>query len=98
MRKSILACAILMIGAAAFAEPKPAKYELAEPLKIGGEGGWDYVTLDDPGLMLYVTRSTHTQVIDTSSGKPVADIAPNGRSHGVALVPKLNRGFISDGK
>jgi DNA-binding beta-propeller fold protein YncE len=36
-------------------------------------------------------------VIDTDSGKTVADIPGQKRAHGVALVAKAGRGFISDG-
>jgi DNA-binding beta-propeller fold protein YncE len=36
-------------------------------------------------------------VIDTDSGKTVADIPGQKRAHGVALVAKDGRGFISDG-
>jgi DNA-binding beta-propeller fold protein YncE len=73
-------------------------YKEAASLKIGGEGGWDYVTLDVAGRHLYVTRSTHTMIVDVSTGRPVADIPGMRRAHGVALVPKTGRGFISDGK
>ena len=73
-------------------------YKLAAPLKVGGAGGWDYVTLDPAGRLLYVTRSTHTMVVDVSTGKPIADIPGMRRAHGVALVPEAGRGFISDGK
>jgi DNA-binding beta-propeller fold protein YncE len=73
-------------------------YELAASLKVGGEGGWDYVTLNRDGQLLYVTRSTHTMVVNVSTGKTVADIPGTRRAHGVALVPEAGRGFISDGK
>jgi DNA-binding beta-propeller fold protein YncE len=73
-------------------------YKLAASLKVGGEGGWDYVTLDPAGRLLYVTRSTHTMVVDVSTGRPVADIPGMRLAHGVALVPEAGRGFISDGK
>jgi DNA-binding beta-propeller fold protein YncE len=63
----------------------------------GGEGGWDYVTVDASGHRLFVTRATHTQAVDTRSGELLADIPGQVRSHGVALVPRLNRGFITDG-
>ncbi len=64
---------------------------------VGGEGGWDYVTVDPDSHHLYVTRSTHTLVIDSDTGKTLADISGQKRSHGVALVPEVGRGFISDG-
>ena len=47
--------------------------------------------------MLYVTRTTHTMAVDVADGKIIADIGGQQRAHGVALVPEVNRGFISDG-
>jgi DNA-binding beta-propeller fold protein YncE len=73
-------------------------YKLTAYLKVGGRGGWDYVTLDPTDRRLYVTRSTHTMVVDVASGRPIADIPDMQLAHGVALVPKAGRGFISDGK
>lgn len=64
---------------------------------IGGDGGWDYVTMDAKTHRLYVPRSTHTMVIDAESGTTIADIPGQKRNHGVALVPSTGRGFISDG-
>ena len=70
---------------------------VVQTFQIGGEGSWDYVTIDAPNHRLFVTRATHTQAIDTDSGKVLGDIPGQVRSHGVAIVPKLNRGFITDG-
>lgn len=64
---------------------------------IGGEGSWDYVTVDAPGHRLFVTRTTHTMVIDSESGKLLGDITGQKGSHGVAIVAKVGRGFITDG-
>jgi hypothetical protein len=64
---------------------------------IGGDGGWDYVTVDAANHRLYIPRSTHTMVVDADSGKTIADIPGQKHNHGVALVPEAGRGFISDG-
>ena len=72
-------------------------WAVVQTFHIGGEGSWDYVTIDAPGHRLFVTRATHTQAIDTDSGKVLGDIPGQVRSHGVAIVPRLNRGFITDG-
>ena len=64
---------------------------------IGGDGGWDYVTMDAQNHRLYIPRSTHTMVVDADSGKTLADIPGQKHNHGVALVPDAGRGFISDG-
>ena len=74
-----------------------ASWEVEKTFHIGGEGGWDYVTVDAKNHRLYVPRSTHTMVIDADSGKSVADIPGQKHNHGVALVPAVGRGFITDG-
>ena len=89
---SIAATLICMLPLAAHAQ-----WQVSNTFHPGGDGGWDYVTVDAPNHRLFVTRATHTQAIDTITGKVLADIPGQIRSHGVALVPKLNRGFITDG-
>lgn len=74
-----------------------AKWDVTRTMHIGGEGGWDYVTVDQQNQRLFVTRSTHTQVIDGQTGKVLGDIPGQIRSHGTAIVPAANRGFITDG-
>lgn len=74
-----------------------ANWSVTRTMHIGGEGGWDYVTVDSASNRVFVTRSTHTLVIDGNSGKLLGDIPGQIRSHGTALVPELNRGFITDG-
>ena len=102
MKKSSLLFSVLlfvvafMAGVAIAADA--AAYKLSSAFKVGGEGGWDYATLSADGRLLYVTRTTHTMVLDASTGKTVADIGGQQRSHGVALVSDAGRGFISDGE
>jgi hypothetical protein len=72
-------------------------WAIEKTFHIGGDGGWDYVTMDAKNHRLYVPRSTHTMVIDADSGKTLADIPGQKHNHGVALVPEAGRGFISDG-
>jgi DNA-binding beta-propeller fold protein YncE len=72
-------------------------WHVLKTFAVGGDGGWDYITMDPATQRLYVTRSTHTMVIDAKTGSTIADIAGQKRSHGVALVPGNGRGFISDG-
>lgn len=73
------------------------QWNVTKTLRVGGEGGWDYVTVDAPSHRLFVTRSTHTMVIDSETGKTLGDIPGQKRSHGTAIVPAVGRGFITDG-
>jgi DNA-binding beta-propeller fold protein YncE len=72
-------------------------WEVEKILKIGGEGAWDYLTVDPDTHRLFVPRTTHTMVIDADSGKILGDIPGQKVAHGVAIVPEVRRGFISDG-
>ena len=78
--------------------PDSGPYKVAEIFKVGGAGGWDYVTVDPEHKHLYLPRTTHTMVLDAATGKSVADIPGQTGNHGVALVPGAGRGFITDGK
>ena len=74
-----------------------SKWVVEKTFHVGGEGGWDYITVDSANHRLYVPRSTHTMVIDADSGKTIGDIPGQKHNHGVAVVPEAGRGFISDG-
>jgi DNA-binding beta-propeller fold protein YncE len=72
-------------------------WQVVKTFQIGGQGGWDYLTVDPQTHRLYVPRTTHTMVIDAESGKTIADIPGQKNAHGVAIAPAAGRGFISDG-
>lgn len=88
----------LCLATAAAAIAATPTYAVDKVWHVAGTGGWDYATLNAAGTRLYLPRVTHTQVLDTQSGRVVADIPGNHHGHGVALVPDVNRGFITDGK
>lgn len=66
--------------------------------KLGGEGGWDYLTIDPAARHLFISRATHVMVIDADSGKSVGDIPDTPGVHGIALAPEFGRGFTSNGR
>jgi DNA-binding beta-propeller fold protein YncE len=73
-------------------------YNIIKWLPVGGEGSWDYLTVDEAARRLYISRSTHVMVIDIDTDKVVGDIPNTAGVHGIAVAPELNRGFTSDGK
>lgn len=86
-----------IVAALAAVSASAQSWQVQQTFHVGGDGGWDYVTVDAPNHRLFVTRSSHTIAVDAVSGKLLGDVPGQQRSHGVALVPKLNRGFITDG-
>lgn len=73
-------------------------YHVIKTYTLGGEGGWDYLTLDGASRHLYISRATHVIVIDADSGKAVGDIADTPGVHGIALDTGAGRGFVSNGR
>ena len=73
-------------------------FHIIKRLKVGGEGGWDYLTVDGAGRRLYISRSTHVMVIDLETGTVAGDIPNTSGVHGIAVAQELNRGFTSNGK
>jgi DNA-binding beta-propeller fold protein YncE len=96
MRTVVMSLALLPLACSlsAFAQ---ANWDVDRTIHVGGEGGWDYLTVDPKSHRLFVPRSTHTLVIDADSGKVLGDIPGQKTAHGVAIVPALGRGFITDG-
>jgi len=90
----LLLVAALLLSSPAFAQKQ---YKLVDTVKLGGEGGWDYLTYEQGSHRLFITRGTHVMVIDTNSMKQIGDIPDLNGIHGVALVPALNKGFVSNG-
>src|SRR5436190_10744544 len=70
-------------------------YHVVKQTLLGGEGGWDYVTVDPDAHRVYVPRGTHVMVLDETTHKVVADIPGMRGIHGVAVVPAANRGFVT---
>ena len=89
-----LAAALLAVATSSGAQ---ANKSVVDTWHIGGEGSWDYVTVDSSTHRVFITRGTHTQILNGATGKILGDIPGQIRSHGVALAPSANRGFITDG-
>ncbi len=88
---------ILALAATSFAVSAPG-YKVSATYKIGGDGGWDYLTTDASARRLYISRGTHVIVLDLDSGKTVGDIPDTPGVHGIALAPELGKGFTSNGR
>ena len=74
------------------------RYKVVQTLRVGGDGGWDYLTVDPAARRLYVTRGTRVMVFDADTLAAVGEIPNTAGVHGVALAPELGRGFASNGK
>ena len=83
-----------MVAAAFAAEG----YKVISKIKIGGNGGWDYVAMDSANRRLYVSHGTSVEVVDPDAGKVVGTISELHGVHGIAIATDLNKGFITNGQ
>src|SRR5215472_226285 len=90
-----LAAWIFLVPGVHAAEEASSGFRLLKTIPVGGEGGWDYLTMDSTAHRLYISRGTRVQVVDVDEGKVVGEIAKTEGVHGIALVPHRHRGFTS---
>ena len=75
-----------------------APYQVVDHWKVGGTGGWDYLTDDALQHRLYVSHNSRVEVLDTETGKVIGAITGLKSTHGIALDPDGKTGYISDGQ
>ena len=98
MMRHALAVATIACLAVASGKAQDGPYHFAKEIVIGGDGGWDYLSVDPAAHRLYVSHGTHVVVIDTQAGKVVGDIPDTPGVHGFAIASDLGRGFSSNGR
>jgi DNA-binding beta-propeller fold protein YncE len=72
-------------------------YRFLKEIPVGGDGGWDYASVEAASRRLYVTHATKVVVVDLDQDTVVGEITDTPGVHGFALAPDLNRGFSSNG-
>ena len=92
MGKRLLAVLFFFCVTALADEP----YKFLSQIPIGGEGGWDILTIE--ANRLYLSHATKVVVVDLEKNAVVGEIADTPGVHGFVAVPELNRGFSSNGR
>jgi DNA-binding beta-propeller fold protein YncE len=90
-----LAAFTLALPFAALAQSGP--YKVLNTVKVGGDGGFDYVTADPDARTLYVARSGpagHIGVFDLDTLKQVGNI-PDTSGHGAMVDTSTGHGFAT---
>jgi YVTN family beta-propeller protein len=85
-------------GGATPAANAQAGYHVTNKYTIGGDAGWDYITIDPDARRLYVTHYQRIEVLDADTGKSLGQITDTPGAHGIALVKSLAKGFTTNGK
>ncbi len=73
-------------------------YVLDKKISLPGDGGYDYLFIDQQNRKLYVSHGTAVHVINLDTEELIGTIDKMLGNHGIAVAPSINKGFISDGK
>jgi DNA-binding beta-propeller fold protein YncE len=98
MRHLTAVVAIVGLAAAASVHGQDGPYRFAREIAVGGEGGWDYLSIDPGAHRLYVSHATKIVAIDTQTNAVVGEIPDTPGVHGFAVAADLGRGFSSNGR
>jgi len=95
----LVGCLVVITGSAPTARGNSASgYHLMKKITLGGDGGWDCLSVDTQGRRLFISRSSHVMVVDEDSGKVIGDIANTTGVHGIAVVSEVGKGYTSNGR
>src|SRR3984957_15016628 len=88
---AVLAITFLSLYPAVFhAAPQASGYRVIRTIHLGGEGNWDYVTVDSDARHIYIPRSTHIMVLDEDTGKLLPDIPGMNHTHGESVITEMH--------
>ena len=73
-------------------------YHFIKEISIGGEGGWDLMTVDSAAQRLYVSHMSQIVVVGLKDDKVVGAITNTPGVHGIAIAPELGLGITSNGR
>jgi DNA-binding beta-propeller fold protein YncE len=97
MKKYYMLAAILFtVGIASYAQ-KNSAYHISASFPIKSGGGYDYLTVDPASEKLYVSHGSQVNVLNKITGDSIGVIKTEKDVHGIALVPALGKGYISNG-
>lgn len=80
------------------AQTQESDYKIAKTIQLTGDGGWDYLSIDEVNQKLFVSHSTQVNVVDLKTGVQVAVIPETSGVHGIAVANDLSKAFISCGR
>lgn len=76
-----------------------SQYKIVNKIKLEGDEGWDYLTVDSTTNRLYVSHGDKVQIVDLNQdNKVIGTINGLKHVHGIALADDLGKGYISSGE
>lgn len=95
--KTIFIAILFSLSVATFGRAEEP-YHFIREIPVGGDGGWDDLTVDSAAHRLYVSHGTKVMVIDLANNAVIGEVTNTPGVHAIAVAPEINRGFTSHGR
>jgi len=92
---TLLSAALIMSSSCVIAQ---SNYRAGNKIHVEGDGGWDYLNVDEISGRIFVSHGTVAQAIDIKTGKLAGTLPDTKGIHGIAIANDLNKGFTSNGR
>lgn len=74
-----------------------AQTTLIKKTVVGGDGGWDYLSVSSDDRHLYLSHSSQVEVLNVDTHEKIGIIPDTKGVHGIVAIPKLGKGFVTCG-
>ncbi len=101
MKKQTLFSAIMIVMVCMMfqnVQAQKPEYKVAKTIQLTGDGGWDYLSVDEANQNLFVSHSSQVNVVNLKTSAEIAVIPETSGVHGIAVANDLNKAFISCGR
>ncbi|HZT21619.1 MAG TPA: YncE family protein, partial [Verrucomicrobiae bacterium] len=89
---------LIPLAFVALTVPADGLYHFLKEIPVGGNGFWDYLSVDPEAHRLYVSHGTEIVVIDLNNDQIIGAITNTPGVHGIAIADNLGLGVTSIGR
>src|ERR1700712_3364771 len=91
-------CLVLFLWKEVLNAQSAVIYSFEKSISLPGDGGYDYLSIDEVNRHLFVSHGTSVNIIDLNTGKAIGSVDNMKGVHGIAIDNEVNKGFITDGR
>ncbi len=74
-----------------------AQTSLVKKTVVGGQGGWDYLSISSEDRHVYLSHGSQVEVLNADTHEKIGVISEAKGVHGIVALPALGKGFITCG-
>lgn len=88
---------LLIVTISTYSQNNQSGIKLIKKTVIGGDGGWDYVTVSSEDRRIYLSHGDQVEVLNVDTHEKIGVIPNTKGVHGICAIPKLGKGYITNG-